>query len=56
MGRSENGNRLILPLASSLMTAVPIFTLKPTATFAVDANASKDDPNLGGRHRDLAHK
>jgi hypothetical protein len=46
MGRFENGNRLILALASSLMTAVPIVTLRPTATFAVDAIASKDAPNL----------
>jgi hypothetical protein len=42
MGRFGNGNRLILALASSLMTAIAIVTLRPTATYAVDAFASKD--------------
>src|SRR6476646_9385777 len=46
MNRFQNGNRLILALAASLMTTVPIVALGPTAAFAVDTVTSKDAPDL----------
>ncbi len=46
MDRFQKGNRLILALAASLMTTVPIVTLEPTVAFAVDTITSKDAPDL----------
>jgi Flp pilus assembly protein TadD len=46
MDRFRNGNRLILALAASLMTAVPIVALGTTAVLAVDTITSKDAPDL----------
>jgi Flp pilus assembly protein TadD len=46
MNRFQNGNRLILALAASLMTTASIVALGPTAAFAVDTVTSKDAPDL----------
>jgi Flp pilus assembly protein TadD len=48
MDRRQNDNHLILALAASLMTAVPIVTLGSPAAFAVDTITATDAPDLAG--------
>jgi Flp pilus assembly protein TadD len=48
MDRRQNDNHLILALAASLMTAVPIVTLGSRAAFSVDTITATDAPDLAG--------